>query len=88
MYISPDSGMTWEQILEKVWRESSLERQAEYQQVMAATGKTWDQLCSEAQEKFLEKFAQAQDDPHSPFARKLMFREFPYGQDPLLKMEA
>jgi hypothetical protein len=25
-------------------------------------------------EKFLENFAQAQEDPHSPLARKLMFR--------------
>lgn len=88
MYISPDAGMTWEQILEKVWRESSPEAQAEYQQVMAATGKTWDQLCSEAQEGFLKRFAQAQEDPRCPFARYLVFREFPFGQDPLLKREA
>ena len=55
MYISPESGMTWDQTLEKVWRESSPERQAVYLEVMAATGKTWDQLCREG---FLERFAE------------------------------
>ena len=84
MYISPESGMTWDQTLEKVWRESSPERQAVYLQVMAATGKTWDQLCREAQEGFLERFAEATEDPACPFARYLTYREFPYGQDPLL----
>lgn len=87
MYISPDSGMTWEQILEKVWRESSPGAQAEYQQVMAATGKTWDQLCGEAHEGFLKRFAVAKEDPQCPFARYLVFCEFPYGQDPLLRKE-
>ena len=87
MYFSQEDGLTLEQILDKVWRESSPEAQTKYQQVMAATGKTWDQLCSESREKFLQKFAQAQEDPHSPFARYLVFCEFPYGQDPLLKRE-
>lgn len=85
MYIDTDWGLTWEQILAKVWRESSPEAQADYQQVMAATGKTWDQMCREAQEGFLKRFAEAKEDPECPFARYLVFREFPYGQDPLLK---
>jgi hypothetical protein len=71
MYISPESGMTWEQTLENVWRESSPERQAVYQQVMAAAGKTWDQLCREAREGFLERFAEA------PFARSLLASTHP-----------
>ena len=53
MYISPESGMTRDQILGKTWRELSPELQAHCQRVMAATGKTWDQLCREAQEGFL-----------------------------------
>ena len=84
MYISPESGMTRDQLLEKTWRELSPELQAHCQRVMAATGKTWDQLCREAQEGFLERFAEATEDPACPFARYLTYREFPYGQDPLL----
>ena len=51
---------------------------------MAATGKTWDQLCREAREGFLERFAEAMEDPDCPFARDLVYQQFPYGQDPLL----
>lgn len=56
--------------------------------MMAATGQTWEELCREAQAGFLARFAEAQENPECPFARYLVFREFPYGQDPLLEKEA
>ena len=82
MYSSPEDGMTWEQIAAIAWRESSPEAQAQYQQVMAATGQTWEEMCREAQAGFLARFAEAQRDPNHPFARYLLFRRFPYWQDP------
>lgn len=85
MFISPDWALTWEETLGKVWRESLPEAQADYHEEMAATGKTWDPMCREAQEGFLKKLAEAKENPDCPFARYLVFRETPYGKDPLLR---
>lgn len=80
-----EEGMTWEQIIEKVWRELEPDHQAKIQQEMAATGQTWDAICREARVGFALRCVAAGHDPESPFAKMLDHSEFPYGHDPLLE---
>ena len=85
MWVDPDSGLSFEQILEKFWRALPPNVQAEYHHVMATTGQTWEEMCREAHARFQELSAAAQADPESPFARALDFLQFPRGHDPWLK---
>lgn len=85
MWVDPDSGLPFEQILGKIWRALPPNVQAEYQDVMATTGQTWEQMVREAHARFLELSAAAQKDPDSPFARALDFLQFPRGHDPWLE---
>ncbi|HJT21954.1 MAG TPA: hypothetical protein VJ746_15860 [Nitrospira sp.] len=85
MWADPDSGLPFEEILRKIWRALPPNVQAEYQDVMAATGQTWEEMVRQAHTRFLKLSAAAQNDPHSSFARALDFLQFPRGHDPWLK---
>jgi len=79
MWVDPDSGLSFEQILEKFWRALPPHVQAEYHHVMATTGQTWEQMCREAHTRFRELSAAAQADPESPFAASLRLPAVPEG---------
>ena len=85
MWVDPDSGLSFEQILEKFWRTLPPNVQAEYHHVMVTTGQTWEQMCREAHACFLKLSAAAQADPEAAFARALDFLQFPRDHDPWLK---
>jgi len=87
MWIDPEQGMTWEQITAKMWQELAPDRQADWQRYAAATGETWDDLCREAQARFLARFEAARADPTHPFAREIEFMTYPCGRDPQVPEE-
>lgn len=85
MLFDPDSSLSREQILEKVWRELTPELQARCRRVMVATGQSWDELCRECRSHWDEIRQQVADDPDCPLARQWDFEEFPRGHDPLVE---
>ena len=84
MWVNPESGQTWEQIAETVWRTLRPTLRAKCEAYLAATGKTREQFCQDMHREFQADLAEAERNPDSEFAQQLDRMAFPYGHDPLL----
>ena len=77
MWVDPESGKTDEEIAEIVWRGLPPDVQARYTAVMAATGRTFEDICQEAHRLFQKDLAEAEADPTSDFAQECDRMAFP-----------
>jgi len=50
MWVDPDSGKTWEQVVETAWQLLTPDMRARCNAVLAKTGQTREELCLDAVE--------------------------------------
>jgi hypothetical protein len=83
MWVDPDSGKTWEQVMETVWRQLPPAIQARFQALEAASGKTREELMREAVDDTNDRL---EGDPQfrQRFDEKLEHEQYPFGRDPRL----
>lgn len=86
MWVDPDSGKTWEQVMETVWRRLPPAIQARFQALQAASGKTREALMREAVDEANDRL---EEDPQARqrYAEKLEHEQYPLGRDPRLRKE-
>jgi len=85
MWVSPESGWSWQQIADKVWRSLPPDVQTRCEAVMAARRWTFEQFCQETYERGHEQFVKDANDPNSALSQEFDRRDFPFGRDPWLE---
>jgi hypothetical protein len=87
MWVDPDSGKTWEQVCETVWRRLRPATQARFVALEAASGKTREELMAEAVDEANDRL---EGDPQcrQRYDERLEHEQYPFGRDPRLRKES
>ena len=88
MWVDPDAGKTWEQLVEQIWRDLTPEMRARCTAILDVTGWTREELFRECRARFQKDLDYARTHPDSPLAKEMIHEAFPFGLDPLLTRSA